>query len=53
MPMRDGVHRAADAFHLPVGRPVTRRIHRDAAHPSRLGLPCTAAGTAQPHPAAH
>ncbi|GLX53982.1 hypothetical protein Shyhy01_69310 [Streptomyces hygroscopicus subsp. hygroscopicus] len=24
-----------DAFHLPVGRPVTHKIYRDAAHPSR------------------
>ncbi|MFI6875073.1 CocE/NonD family hydrolase [Streptomyces sp. NPDC050400] len=30
-----------DAFHLPVGRPVTHRIYRDAAHPSRLVLPFT------------
>lgn len=30
-----------DAFHLPVGRPVTHKIHRDAAHPSRLVLPFT------------
>ncbi|MFE1321384.1 CocE/NonD family hydrolase [Kitasatospora phosalacinea] len=42
-----------DAFHLPVGRPVTHKIHRDAAHPSRLVLPFTTAGAAQPHPAAH
>lgn len=28
-----------DAFHLPVGRPVTHKIYRDAAHPSRLVLP--------------
>lgn len=27
-----------DAFHLPVGRPVTHKIYRDAAHPSRLVL---------------
>ena len=30
-----------DAFHLPVGRPVTHTIYRDAAHPSRLVLPFT------------
>lgn len=30
-----------DAFHLPVGRPVTHKIYRDAAHPSRLLLPFT------------
>ena len=24
-----------DAFHLPVGRPVTHKIYRDAEHPSR------------------
>ncbi len=30
-----------DSFHLPVGRPVTHRIYRDAAHPSRLVLPYT------------
>jgi uncharacterized protein len=30
-----------DAFHLPVGRAVTHKIHRDAAHPSRLVLPVT------------
>lgn len=30
-----------DSFHLPVGRPVTHRIYRDAAHPSRLVLPFT------------
>jgi uncharacterized protein len=30
-----------DAFHLPVGRPVTHKVHRDAAHPSRLLLPFT------------
>ncbi|NKQ51853.1 CocE/NonD family hydrolase [Amycolatopsis sp. K13G38] len=28
-----------DAFHLPVGRPVTHKIYRDAARPSRLVLP--------------
>ena len=31
-----------DAFHLPVGRPVTHKIYRDAAHRSRLVLPFTA-----------
>ena len=31
-----------DAFHLPVGRPVTHKIYRDAQHPSRLVLPYTA-----------
>ena len=30
-----------DAFHLPVGRPVTHKIYRDAQHPSRLLLPFT------------
>ncbi len=30
-----------DSFHLPVGRPVTHTIYRDAAHPSRLVLPYT------------
>ncbi|WP_239067503.1 CocE/NonD family hydrolase C-terminal non-catalytic domain-containing protein [Actinomadura bangladeshensis] len=30
-----------DAFHLPVGRPVTHKIYRDASHPSRLVLPFT------------
>ncbi|MEQ6896321.1 CocE/NonD family hydrolase [Microbacterium sp. KR10-403] len=30
-----------DAFHLPVGRPVTHTIYRDALHPSRLVLPFT------------
>ena len=25
-----------DAFHLPLGRPVTHKIYRDAHHPSRL-----------------
>ena len=30
-----------DAFHLPVGRPVTHKIYRDAAHQSRLVLPFT------------
>jgi uncharacterized protein len=28
-----------DAYHLPVGRPVTHTIFRDADHPSRLVLP--------------
>jgi hypothetical protein len=28
-----------DAFHLPVGRPVTHTVYRDAAHPSRILLP--------------
>ncbi|MFP7364505.1 CocE/NonD family hydrolase [Corynebacterium callunae] len=31
-----------DAFHLPVGRPVSHKIYRDAEHPSRLVLPFTA-----------
>lgn len=31
-----------DAFHLPVGRPVTHKIYRDAIHQSRLVLPFTA-----------
>lgn len=30
-----------DAFHLPVGRPVTHKIYRDAKHQSRLVLPFT------------
>ena len=30
-----------DAFHLPVGRPVTHKVYRDATHPSRLVLPFT------------
>lgn len=30
-----------DAFHLPVGRPVTHKVYRDARHPSRLVLPFT------------
>jgi len=29
------------AFRLPVGRPVTHKIYRDATHPSRLVLPFT------------
>lgn len=33
-----------DAFHLPVGRPVTHKVFRDAAHPSRLVLPFTTTG---------
>jgi uncharacterized protein len=35
-----------DAFHLPVGRPVTHKIYRDALHPSRLVLPFTTRATA-------
>ena len=35
-----------DAFHLPVGRPVTHKIYRDASHPSRLVLPFTARAAA-------
>lgn len=31
-----------DSFHLPVGRPVTHKIYRDAVHQSRLVLPFTA-----------
>jgi predicted acyl esterase len=34
-----------DAFHLPVGRPVTHKIYRDALHPSRLVLPFTVRAT--------
>lgn len=34
-----------DAFHLPVGRPVTHKIFRDAAHPSRLMLPFVSPGS--------
>ncbi|MFI1421630.1 CocE/NonD family hydrolase C-terminal non-catalytic domain-containing protein [Streptomyces sp. NPDC020731] len=30
-----------DAFHLPVDRPATHKIYRDAVHPSRLVLPFT------------
>ncbi|MFM6980765.1 MAG: CocE/NonD family hydrolase C-terminal non-catalytic domain-containing protein, partial [Micrococcales bacterium] len=30
-----------DAFHLPVGRPTTHKIYRDALHQSRLVLPFT------------
>ena len=30
-----------DAFHLPVGRPVTHKIYLDAGHHSRLVLPFT------------
>ncbi|VCU68173.1 Cocaine esterase [Pigmentiphaga humi] len=30
-----------DAYHLPVGRPVTHQVYRDALHPSRLVLPFT------------
>ena len=33
-----------DAFHLPVGRAVTHKVYRDAAHPSRLVLPFTTRG---------
>ncbi len=33
-----------DAFHLPVGRPVTHTIHRDAAYPSRILLPFLTGG---------
>jgi predicted acyl esterase len=36
-----------DAFHLPVGRPVTHKIYRDAVHQSRLVLPFTADCSAQ------
>lgn len=36
-----------DAFHLPVGRPVTHKVYRDAAHQSRLVLPFTATSGAQ------
>ncbi|MCC2031235.1 CocE/NonD family hydrolase [Microbacterium allomyrinae] len=32
-----------DAFHLPVGRPVTHKVYRDAEHHSRLVLPFTSA----------
>jgi hypothetical protein len=35
-----------DAFHLPVGRPVSHKIYRDAVHRSRLVLPFTTSGTA-------
>lgn len=37
-----GAHNALlppDAFHLPVGRPVTHKVYRDATRPSRLMLP--------------
>ncbi len=34
-----------DAFHLPVGRAVTHKVHRDATHPSRLLLPFTTGTT--------
>ncbi|MER7796780.1 CocE/NonD family hydrolase [Microbacterium sp. NPDC096154] len=30
-----------DSFHLPIGRPTTHKIYRDAEHPSRLVLPFT------------
>ena len=33
-----------DAFHLPVGRPVTHTIFRDSAHPSRLVMPFASKG---------
>ncbi|XVU29206.1 CocE/NonD family hydrolase [Actinoplanes sp. CA-054009] len=33
-----------DAFHLPVGRPVTHKVYRDANRPSRLVLPFTSTG---------
>ncbi len=36
-----------DAFHLPVGRPVTHKIYRDALHPSRLVLPFTRAAAGE------
>jgi predicted acyl esterase len=36
-----------DAFHLPVGRPATHKIYRDAAHHSRLVLPFTTGKTAE------
>lgn len=36
-----------DAFHLPVGRPVTHKIYRDAHHQSRLVLPFTAKKTVE------
>ena len=36
-----------DAFHLPVGRPVTHKIYRDAAHQSRLVLPFTTGKAAE------
>ncbi len=39
-----------DAFHLPVGRPVTHKIYRDAAHPSRLLLPFTKSGAGEEQP---
>jgi uncharacterized protein len=34
-----------DAYHLPVGWPVTHKIYRDAHHPSRLVLPLTTRST--------
>jgi uncharacterized protein len=37
-----------DAFHLPVGRPVTHKVYRDAIHPSRLVLPFTMRGAEDP-----
>ncbi|MER6858121.1 hypothetical protein [Streptomyces pilosus] len=36
-----------DALHPPVGRPVTHKIYRDAAHPSRLLLPFTTSSADQ------
>ncbi|MEW2622938.1 CocE/NonD family hydrolase [Streptomyces sp. NPDC048106] len=41
-----------DAFHLPVGRPVTHKIYQDAAHPSRLVLPFTTTAAAERGPVA-
>jgi hypothetical protein len=40
-----------DAFHLPVGRAVTHKVHRDARHPSRLVLPFTTRTPAVASPA--
>jgi len=34
-----------DSYHLPVGRPVTHKIYRDAIHRSRLMLPLTRASS--------
>lgn len=39
-----------DAYHLPVGQPVTHIIYRDAAHPSRLVLPFVAQPKANHRP---
>jgi uncharacterized protein len=36
-----------DSFHLPVGRPVTHKIYRDAIHQSRLVLPFTTSKAAE------